>query len=72
MTSTLPNVYLLHGDLTDAEMNALYNHPKIKAMYSLTKAEGFGILYVKGKKVAPVFVPIEKDGSFMVEGKTYG
>ena len=40
--STLPNVYLLHGDLTDAEMNALYNHPKIKAMYSLTKAEGFG------------------------------
>lgn len=38
----LPNVYLLHGDLTDAEMNALYNHPKIKAMISFTKAEGFG------------------------------
>ena len=38
----LPNVYLLHGDLTDNEMNALYNHPKVKAMVSLTKAEGFG------------------------------
>lgn len=38
----LPNIYLLHGDLTDAEMNSLYNHPKVKAMYSLTKAEGFG------------------------------
>jgi len=38
----LPSVYLLHGDLTDAEMNALYNHPKVKAMISFTKAEGFG------------------------------
>jgi hypothetical protein len=38
----LPNIYLLHGDLTDIEMNSLYNHPKVKAMYSLTKAEGFG------------------------------
>ena len=41
-TVKLPNVYLLHGDLTDEEMNLLYNHPKIKAMISFTKAEGFG------------------------------
>jgi hypothetical protein len=40
--AALPSVYILHGDLTDAEMNALYNHPKIKAMISFTKAEGFG------------------------------
>ena len=39
---TLPKVYLLHGALTDTEMNELYNHPKIKAMVSLTKGEGFG------------------------------
>ena len=38
----LPNVYLVHGELTDEEMNALYNHPKVKAMVSFTKAEGFG------------------------------
>jgi len=38
----LPNVYLLHGDLADEEMNMLYNHPKVKAMISFTKAEGFG------------------------------
>jgi len=38
----LPNVYVLHGDLTDDEMNSLYNHPKVKAMISFTKAEGFG------------------------------
>lgn len=41
-TDKLPNVYLLHGDLTDDEMNALYNHKKIKALVSFTKAEGFG------------------------------
>ena len=38
----LPNVYLLHGDLTDNEMNQLYNHPKIKANISFTHGEGFG------------------------------
>ena len=39
---TLPNIYLLHGDMTDAEVNELYNHTKVKAMVSLTKGEGFG------------------------------
>ena len=38
----LPNVYLLHGDLTKTEMNYLYNHPKIKCLLSLTHGEGFG------------------------------
>ena len=40
--SKLPNVYLIHGDLTDEEINCLYNHPKVKAMVSFTKGEGFG------------------------------
>ncbi len=35
----LPNVYLLHGEFTDVEMNELYNHPKIKAMVNLTKGD---------------------------------
>ena len=38
----MPEIYLLHGDLSDKEMNSLYNHPKIKAMVSFTKGEGFG------------------------------
>ena len=38
----LPSVYLLHGNLTESEMNGLYNHPKIKAHISFTKGEGFG------------------------------
>ncbi len=40
--NTAPNVYLLHGDMTEPEINALYNHPKIKAMVSFTKGEGYG------------------------------
>ncbi len=38
----LPNVYLIHGDIDDSDMNNLYNHPKVKAMINLTKGEGFG------------------------------
>jgi glycosyltransferase involved in cell wall biosynthesis len=38
----MPNVYLLHGELTEKEMNTLYNHSKVKAHISLTKGEGFG------------------------------
>ena len=38
----IPNIYLLHGDLEDEDMNDLYNHSKVKAMVSFTKGEGFG------------------------------
>lgn len=37
-----PNVYLLHGELDDSDMNNLYNHNKVKAMFNMTKGEGFG------------------------------
>jgi glycosyltransferase involved in cell wall biosynthesis len=38
----LPNVYLIHGELSDEEINELYNHPKVKAHVSFTKGEGYG------------------------------
>jgi len=38
----LPQVYLIHGELLDEEVNELYNHPKIKAHVSFTKGEGYG------------------------------
>ena len=41
-SKNLPNVYLLHGEFTNEEMNEIYNHPKVKAMINLTKGEGFG------------------------------
>ena len=38
----LPNIYILSGEFDDNVVNELYNHPKIKAMVSFTKGEGFG------------------------------
>jgi len=40
--NTFPNIYLLHGELKDSDINQMYNHHKVKAMLSLTKGEGFG------------------------------
>lgn len=37
-----PPIYLIFGDLTPEEMNSLYHSPKVKAMISFTKGEGFG------------------------------
>lgn len=38
----IPNVYLLHGNLSTKEMNSLYNHPKVKAFVTFTHGEGQG------------------------------
>ena len=37
-----PPIYLIHGDLNEPEMAALYHHPKVKAMLSFAKGEGYG------------------------------
>ena len=42
MSGKLPNIYILDGDMTDEEMNSLYNHPKVKSHVSFTHGEGFG------------------------------
>lgn len=36
-------VHLLHGDLTDEEMRALFVHPQIKAYVCLSTGEGYGL-----------------------------
>jgi|TARA_R110000824_G_scaffold20875_1_gene78260 glycosyltransferase involved in cell wall biosynthesis len=36
-------VYLLHGDMTDAEMHALYSNNQVHAFVSLPHGEGFGL-----------------------------
>ena len=38
----MPSVYLVHGELSDEEINELNNHPKVKAFVSFTKGEGYG------------------------------
>jgi glycosyltransferase involved in cell wall biosynthesis len=37
-----PSIYLMHGDLEENDMSNLYHHPKVKAMLSFTKGEGYG------------------------------
>lgn len=37
-----PPVYLLFGDLSEAELNEMYNHPKVKSFVMFTKGEGYG------------------------------
>jgi len=57
-SKNLPNIYLFHGEVSDDEMNQLYNHSKIKAMVSFTKGEGFGrplLEFTQTKK--PVIAP---------------
>ena len=52
------SIYLLHGDLSDGEMAALYNHPKIKGLLSLTHGEGFGLpLFEAACNGLPVIAP---------------
>ena len=36
-------VYLIHGDMTDAEIHSLYAHSKVKAFLALPHGEGFGL-----------------------------
>ena len=43
-----PNIYLLHGEVTDEEMNLLNNDPKVKSFLSFTKGEGFGRPILEG------------------------
>jgi glycosyltransferase involved in cell wall biosynthesis len=38
----LPNIYILHGEFTNEELNLINNDPKIKSFVSFTKGEGFG------------------------------
>lgn len=73
----LPNVYLLHGDFTDEEVNLLYNHPKIKAMVSFTHGEGFGRPLLEATMAGlPVIASgwsghvdfLDKDKSLMLDG----
>ena len=38
----VPSIYFIHGDLEESDMSNLYHHPKVKAMISFTKGEGYG------------------------------
>jgi len=75
---TMPSIYLLHGELTEKEMNTLYNHSKVKVHVSFTKGEGFGRplleASVSGKPVVASGWSghldfLDKDGALLVGGE---
>lgn len=47
----VPNVYLIHGEMTPEELAGLYNHPKVKAHVSFTKGDGQAIPLLEGTMV---------------------
>ena len=38
-----PRVYFLHGKMSNQEVSGLMRHPKVKALVSLTRGEGYGL-----------------------------
>ena len=40
---SFPKIHLLHGDISEKEIAALYKHPQIKALVTLTRGEGYGL-----------------------------
>jgi len=48
----IPPIYLLHANLTEEEMAALYCHPKIKALVSFTHGEGYGLPLLEAAAVS--------------------
>jgi hypothetical protein len=72
------NVYVIHGELTSEQMNALYNHPKIIANASFTHGEGWGQPLLQSSLAGkPVFAPnwsghldfLPTDKAVLLEGK---
>jgi predicted phosphodiesterase len=71
---TMASGGVLGGILWGLEVGNLMNFRDAKYLKggSGNWQQGFGLIYENKGKVTPVFVPIERDGSFIVEGKVYG
>ncbi len=41
-SNDLPSIYLIHGELSNIEVNEIYYQPKVETMVCLTRGEGFG------------------------------
>jgi len=51
-------VYLLHGDLSEAQMQSLYCNKKIKSLINLSHGEGFGLpMFDAARHALPVIAP---------------
>jgi glycosyltransferase involved in cell wall biosynthesis len=73
-------VYLLHGYMSDQEINSLYNHPKVKCLLSATHGEGFGLpIFEAAYNGLPIVAPawsghvdfLDKDNSLLIGGELH-
>lgn len=76
--STYPDrkcsVSLLHGDLSEGQMRALYEHDKVKAMVNISHGEGFGLPLFEAARLALPIVSLNWSGQkdFLIHnGKEY-
>lgn len=68
---TFPRVHFLHGDMSDEEIGALYVHPQIKALVSLTRGEGYGLPILEAAASALPVIATDWSGhlDFLGHGK---
>ena len=66
-----PKVYLLHGHMYPEEINSLYRHPKIKALVSATRGEGFGLPLLEAAAASLPVIATDWSGhlDFLKKGK---
>ena len=55
-------IVLVHGDMKEDEIVALYHHPKIKCMVSTTHGEGFGLPLFEFAQVGKPIIATEWSG----------
>ena len=56
------SVSLLHGDLSEGQMRALYEHDKVKALVNIAHGEGFGLPLFEAARCALPIVTIPWSG----------
>lgn len=66
-----PKIHIIHGITSNAEMAGLYRHPKIKALVSATRGEGFGLPILEAAASELPVIATEQSGhmDFMKLGK---
>jgi len=56
------SVSLLHGDLSEGQMRALYEHDKIKAMINISHGEGFGLPMFEAARLCLPIISVDWSG----------
>lgn len=66
-----PKIHLIHGDLSDDTVSALYRHPQIKALVTATRGEGFGLPILEAAASGLPVIATDWSGhiDFLKEGK---